>query len=73
MIICKTLVIAIFLHVASTYLSKHDRFSYDVENAKKRYSRDANPPSTIIREKLFERKTATTKSVKIIKTSGKLK
>ena len=71
--ICKCFMMALLLDFLWIYLSKQDFHTYDIENAKKRYSREANTPMTTIRQMLFERKTAKNESAKIIKTSGKLK
>ena len=71
--IFRCFVIALLLDIVWIYLSKQDFHSLDIENVKRRYSREANTPMTIIKEKLFERKTATKQRAKIIKKSGKLK
>ena len=63
----------LLLHVVWVYLSKQELYSYEIENAKKRYSREANTPLTIVKQKLFERKIAKKGSSRTIKTSQKFK
>ena len=73
--------ISLLAYFISTHLSKQDvhqqektnnkPYSFDIENAKKRYSREANVPITSIKERLFERKTVKEKSAKIITESDK--
>ena len=73
MSICKFIILSILLYVVSIYLSEEEFYNFDVENAKERYSRSANTPITMIKQKLFEKKTATKERTKIITTSAKFK
>ena len=73
MIVCHILIISLLAYFTSMYMESKGMSRPDIDNAKKRYSRSANTPILPITEKLYERKSISADSAKVIAISEKFK